>query len=213
MPSLSTPKLDKNRHSSPQEAVMAESVNRKLFISRLKTVIDLFGGNSGLARKIGSAESSIRRWASGIVEPKYDSLLSIAQAADISVEWLMTGKGEMRASGFVPTTNAEHLATSGELRSQSIATIGSDNMEPTLCIGDEIGIEDTSLPLREVVSGIYMLKIDGTKGVWRLQKTVDKKLWILNDNPKYHQSNASINLETSQGVEIVAKVIWVRHIL
>jgi phage repressor protein C with HTH and peptisase S24 domain len=211
MPSLSTPDLEKNRHTRSNQAAVANSGDREVFISRLKEVIKIFGSNSALAREIGSAESTIRRWAAGAVEPKYDSLVAISKAADISLEWLMTGRGQMRESTQTPPIAGEKTVDRAEHVVEATMIVAWDNMEPTLCTGDEIGIEPAKIDPQEVTSGIYILRMGSIKGVWRLQPAADKKIWLLNDNPKYQRGDTSIDLTKAHDIEISARVLWVRH--
>lgn len=173
---------------------------------RLKMIVDQFGSNSAFARHIGVAETTIRRWINGSVEPKHHSLVGVAAAANVSIEWLMSGKGEMRPQGGIP----KGPAVEGKAIPRS-RQVQSDNMEPTLCFGDDIGIEAISITPAQVQSGVYVVRVGGSEGIWRLQGTPDKKLWLLNDNPKYHQSNTAVDLSEAKDLEIVARVTWVRH--
>jgi phage repressor protein C with HTH and peptisase S24 domain len=175
---------------------------------RLKIIVDQFGSNSAFARHIGVAETTIRRWINGSVEPKHHSLVGVAAAANVSIEWLMSGKGEMRPQETIRLREAAEVEYKTTARSRQVQ---SDNMEPTLCFGDDIGIEAVSIAPSQVQSGVYVVRIGGSEGIWRLQGTPDKKLWLLNDNPKYHQSNTAVDLSEAKDLEIVARVTWVRH--
>jgi transcriptional regulator with XRE-family HTH domain len=70
------------------------------FIDRLKTLIEEFPSLSAFARSCGIAESTIRKWRDGDSEPDRDKLVALAEAANVSLEWLVAGKGEMRLGGL-----------------------------------------------------------------------------------------------------------------
>jgi phage repressor protein C with HTH and peptisase S24 domain len=210
MPSLSTPNQDKTRHMRSNQAAAAKNSEREVFISRLKSVVEAFGSNSAFAREIGSAESTIRRWLAGTVEPKYDSLVAIANAANISLEWLMTGK-EDADSPIAPIYSGDSTGIRAEQGIQETMIVRWDNMEPTIYKGDEIGIEIVEIDPSEVTSGIYILKMGDSRGVWRIQPAADKKIWLLSDNPKYQKGDTAIELTQAHDIEIDARVIWVRH--
>jgi phage repressor protein C with HTH and peptisase S24 domain len=53
--------------------------------------------------------------------------------------------------------------------------------------------------------------VGDNEGIWRLQSTPDKRLWLLNDNPKYQHSNTAIDLSEAENLEVIARVVWVRH--
>jgi phage repressor protein C with HTH and peptisase S24 domain len=210
MPSLSTPDQNKIRHMRSNQAAAAKNSEREVFISRLKSVVEAFGSNSAFAREIGSAESTIRRWLAGTVEPKYDSLVAIANVANVSLEWLMTGK-EDADSPIKPIYSSESTIIHAEQSTQKTMIVGWDNMEPTIYKGDEIGIEAVKIDPREVTSGIYVLKMGDSRGVWRIQPAADQKIWLLNDNPKYQKGDTAIEITQAHNVEIDARVLWVRH--
>jgi phage repressor protein C with HTH and peptisase S24 domain len=203
--------LVKNRTSNPQSAHSAGSLDLQNLKDRIKLVAGLQGGNSALARSIDSAESTVRKWIKGDAEPKYNSLVSIANATNVSLEWLMSGAGEMRVQGAEKKNDklGEARATYGgrEVRAEVL----SSNMEPTLCPGDEIGTEPSQVPVSQIQDGIYLIRVGDNEGIWRLQSTPDKRLWLLNDNPKYQHSNTAIDLSEAENLEVIARVVWVRH--
>lgn len=55
-----------------------------------------FNGNySEFARAIGVSQPSLTRWIKGEADTSRTNLIKIAEAANVSVEWLITGNGEM----------------------------------------------------------------------------------------------------------------------
>lgn len=62
------------------------------FIARMELCADKVGSVSALARKAGISQSGIRRYFSG-GEPTRPHLAALANAAQVSLEWLATGCG------------------------------------------------------------------------------------------------------------------------
>ena len=61
-----------------------------------------FGSRYRLAKASGVPESTLQQYAQARndLPPRADILLKLAQAANVSFEWLMTGKGQMRPAGI-----------------------------------------------------------------------------------------------------------------
>ncbi len=57
-----------------------------------------FGSVADLARAVGVSDNAIYKWVSGRGQPSMMSLVNLAKAAGVSVEWLATGRG---ASGRI----------------------------------------------------------------------------------------------------------------
>ncbi|MBB4287408.1 helix-turn-helix domain-containing protein [Roseospira goensis] len=65
------------------------------FHARLNLILADEKSSTAFARRAGLSQSGFRRIEKG-GEPGLQSLLSIAQAAGVSIEWLATGEGPMR---------------------------------------------------------------------------------------------------------------------
>jgi phage repressor protein C with HTH and peptisase S24 domain len=52
-----------------------------------------FGSVADLARAVGVSDNAIYKWVSGRGQPGMISLVNLAKAAGVSVEWLATGRG------------------------------------------------------------------------------------------------------------------------
>jgi len=88
------------------------------FVSRLKLLIDEFGSARAFARACGVSESAIRKWHGGTSEPTREKLVAMAEAANVSIEWLASGRGSMRPSKLtystqipLPSGVSEHIPT------------------------------------------------------------------------------------------------------
>ncbi|HLW69395.1 MAG TPA: S24 family peptidase [Candidatus Binataceae bacterium] len=63
------------------------------FRRRLRLIMQQFGSVADLAKAVGVSDNAIYKWVSGRGQPSMTSLVSLAQAAGVSVEWLATGHG------------------------------------------------------------------------------------------------------------------------
>lgn len=63
------------------------------FRQRLRLIMQQFGSIADLARAVGVSDNAIYKWVSGRGLPSTISLVNLANAAGVSVEWLATGKG------------------------------------------------------------------------------------------------------------------------
>lgn len=73
--------------------------------ARLKLVIETSGLTiTDVANKCGIPYSSLQNYLRGLREPKADALIAISTHLNISIDWLLTGKGEMRHGSVAPST-------------------------------------------------------------------------------------------------------------
>jgi len=56
-----------------------------------------FGSVADLAKAVGVSDNAIYKWVSGRGQPGMASLVSLARAEGVSVEWLATGEGATKA--------------------------------------------------------------------------------------------------------------------
>ena len=75
-----------------------QGANREAFAARIELLTDGSGvKNSELARKAGISEALVRNWKlPGGSEPARDKIIAFAEAANVNIEWLMTGREPMR---------------------------------------------------------------------------------------------------------------------
>ncbi|QSB02678.1 helix-turn-helix transcriptional regulator [Methylomonas sp. EFPC1] len=67
----------------------------ELFASRVSLLVDMAGGNSEFARKCDVSEGVVRKWKNGESDPSRTRLVTIANAMNVSVNWLATGEDPM----------------------------------------------------------------------------------------------------------------------
>lgn len=66
---------------------------RLQFAARLKELVKAYENASAIAREVGVAEGTIRKWANGVSQPKLGEVELLAQALGVSFFWLATGEG------------------------------------------------------------------------------------------------------------------------
>jgi phage repressor protein C with HTH and peptisase S24 domain len=72
---------------------MSTTVVDEEFRRRLRLIMQQFGSVADLARAVGVSDNAIYKWVAGRGQPSMISLVNLAKAAGVSVEWLATGKG------------------------------------------------------------------------------------------------------------------------
>ncbi|HVB82635.1 MAG TPA: helix-turn-helix domain-containing protein [Candidatus Binataceae bacterium] len=74
------------------------------FAQRFAILVREFGSRYRLSRASGVPESTLQEYSRrlGDLPPRADILFKLARAANVSFEWLATGKGEMRPPGLLP---------------------------------------------------------------------------------------------------------------
>lgn len=91
---------------------------------RLKAALDRksLGGKSyvEIGKKLGNvSHTTIGNWINGKKLPKSEHLLMLATELNISIDWLLTGQGEMD----IPVISGEVLVISTDLPQEARATI------------------------------------------------------------------------------------------
>lgn len=76
---------------------MSSSPVNEEFRRRLRLIMQQFGSVADLARAVGVSDNAIYKWVSGRGQPSMTSLVSLARAARVSVEWLATGQEAAKA--------------------------------------------------------------------------------------------------------------------
>ncbi|MGA2408767.1 MAG: helix-turn-helix transcriptional regulator [Candidatus Binataceae bacterium] len=87
---------------------MSTTVVDEEFRRRLRLIMQQFGSVADLARAVGVSDNAIYKWVSGRGQPGMISLVNLAKAAGVSVEWLATGRGTpAKGKAETPATPAE----------------------------------------------------------------------------------------------------------
>jgi transcriptional regulator with XRE-family HTH domain len=77
---------------------------RGSFADRFALLVKEFGSRYRLAKASGVSESTLQQYAQQGTDlpPRADILIALAHAANVSIDWLAKGQGEMRAAGQLP---------------------------------------------------------------------------------------------------------------
>jgi phage repressor protein C with HTH and peptisase S24 domain len=75
------------------------------FRRRLRLIMQQFGSVADLARAVGVSDNAIYKWVSGRGQPSMLSMVHLARAARVSIEWLATGHDPSRSEAPVGETH------------------------------------------------------------------------------------------------------------
>jgi phage repressor protein C with HTH and peptisase S24 domain len=108
---------------------MSTTVVDEEFGTRLRLIMQQFGSVADLARAVGVSDNAIYKWVTGRGKPGMSSLVNLARAAGVSVEWLATGKGQPLKSRaeISPKIPTEFVATPGNSTPEPSVKAGSSN--------------------------------------------------------------------------------------
>lgn len=95
---------------SRMETLPPTTQEQDRFIERLRLLIDKVGSANALAKSAGVSQSGFQRYLAG-GQPTRKVLIALAQAAQVDLGWLMTGKGDPRQS------DDPHFGLDGSIRS------------------------------------------------------------------------------------------------
>jgi phage repressor protein C with HTH and peptisase S24 domain len=136
------------------------------FRRRLRLIMQQFGSVADLARAVGVSDNAIYKWVSGRGQPSMISLVNLARAARVSIEWLATGqeasKGDSQntESGdyvYMPRNSVRSPVGRGTVQSRQIVDYVALKTE---WLSRRIGIDPKSLILVEAVSDSMTPTID-----------------------------------------------------
>ena len=207
--------------------------SHEAFAERLRRVIRDTGTILGLSEKAGVSDSTIHLWLRDS-EPSREKLVNLADAAGVSVEWLATGRGEMRADR-VPEGYAlvdRYVLHEGvykgvdalALKREWIADLpgkptpaalflfqaSGDAMAPTITDGDLVLTNTSDRDLRD--GGIFVIRPQSTPPshphmIRRVrQRTTGAFELLREDDPEHHIVEFPIPPDTR--IDIIGRVIW-----
>lgn len=110
---------------------MSTTVVDEEFGTRLRLIMQQFGSVADLARAVGVSDNAIYKWVTGRGKPGMSSLVNLAKAAGVSVEWLATGRGQALKSRpeIQRKIPAEFVATPGSSTREAGAKAGLSNAQ------------------------------------------------------------------------------------
>jgi phage repressor protein C with HTH and peptisase S24 domain len=203
---------------------------RGKFSIRIKTLATFVGGPKQLSERSGLSRAVIGKYLSGKSDPSRQRLVKLANAAGVSIRWLVTGEGEMSRDdqsfvfmpgGEIKDRSAGEPAVSGDqivdhlalradwvreaLRADPnrVALIEArrDSMAPTINDGDLLLVEVSGDPF--ALDGIYVIIRPDGLAAKRLVKRIDGTFEIRSDNPLY-----GCEVARPEALKILGRVIW-----
>lgn len=91
------------RQTSASDQVNVQAGKVDAFGERISLAVKKAGGATKLAEMTGLSTSVLRSWRSEKSDPSRTSLIKVAKAAGISLEWLATGEGSPDQGAEVPS--------------------------------------------------------------------------------------------------------------
>ncbi len=107
--------------------VKVDALNIDAFKERISVAIERAGGATSMSKKAGVSSSVLRKWRSGQSEPSRTNLIKMAIAADVSVEWLVSGEGGLETTAQVEPLGMDDYAFVPLYDAQCSAGAGSWN--------------------------------------------------------------------------------------
>lgn len=145
---------------------MSRTTEEQEFRRRLRLIMQQFGSVADLARAVGVSDNAIYKWVSGRGQPSMVSLVNLARAARVSVEWLATGQeanardvrdSEAGEYAYLPRHSVR--AQAGRVIMQSPQIVDHVAMKSEW-LGRRLGAEPKSVMLVEAVGDAMSPTID-----------------------------------------------------
>lgn len=117
------------RQTSPSDQVNVEAGKVDAFGERISIAIQRVGGATRMAEMASVSTSVLRKWRAGQSEPQLTSLVSMARAAGVTVEWLATGEGSPDKGAESPSKQGFGPAEIDLDLLESVATTALEELE------------------------------------------------------------------------------------
>lgn len=136
------------------------------FRRRLRLIMQQFGSVADLAQAVGVSDNAIYKWVSGRGQPSMISLVNLARAARVSIEWLATGEDAPKSEAqtaesdeyvYLPRNSMRSSVGRGAMQSRQIVDYLALKVE---WLRRRIGIDPKSLILIEAVGDSMAPTID-----------------------------------------------------
>ena len=199
------------------------------FSDRLKELMEDPKKTSAFARKCGLGEASIRQYLNGGT-PGIDKAEAIAHANGVSLEWLITGRGEKTPHVLLPAFDAEASAKAGKLvlgmpqgddgvtldflqrhRIGGVETLFAcasygDGMEPAIMHDDIVILTRAVDGTERGHDGIYLVLCGSQPMLNRIAFLGGGRVRVTSDNAAYAANNADLALGTD--IKLLGKALF-----
>lgn len=212
--------------------------DKTAFATRLKQAAEHTGNTTLLARKAGISRPTLSDYLSAKADPPRLKILALAHAADVRVNWLMTGEGAMLegapdAEGTIgiPLYNS-HLAAGGgafndlasaikqipfeaSLLAGFVGRNGTEGLAMLMVNGDSMypTIADGATVLIDmkaisIEDSIYAFVLDDMARVKRLRRQVSGNIEVISDNEVLYPREV-ITPENHTQFRLLGRVRWI----
>jgi phage repressor protein C with HTH and peptisase S24 domain len=203
---------------------------------RIAAMADLVGSKKKLADAAGISESQLYRCIKGASATTVEPLVAMAKAANVSIEWAVSGEGLMHADQYdtlsvndsklksIPCYTASHQHCQTRTASPEFALpshwvkqrgLNDQSLVILTARGDSMNptIPDGSLVLidtqnRSLLDGrLYALREENFEMIKRIQRVPGQGVWLLSDNK--HYNDVLLEQNDMNQLEIIGRVVWI----
>jgi len=189
------------------------------------------GSNSArsFAIKAGISPTALRKYIDGDSTPNLERLIAIADAGNVSIQWLATGEdshikklavkeaSSNYSNELTPDNDQKFLSQLLELHKKRLQSKGfnesklialcaqGDAMEPS--IGDSDALIVHTKDTKPIDGNIYAFKIEGQLVVKRIQINLNGSCLLISDNNRYPMME--IKKEEIENFEVIGRVVHI----
>lgn len=207
--------------------------------TRIKEASARIGDRKKVANLMGISEAQLYRYLKGEGAPSVSSLVALAKAADVSIDWLATGKGGQGDVGltpdygYIPLYNVRASAGEGnEFDRESVVShlafnqtwlkneLKANPKDLVAIIVQGESMEPTLSDGDAVLintqdssisrDGIYVFRMGNGLSVKRLQHMPGGLIRAKSDNPSYEPFDFRLD-ELGADFTVIGRVVWVAH--
>lgn len=203
---------------------------------RLEQVVSLYPDRVNAAEVAGVSIQLLRRILTEESDPPLQAVLNLARPMGISLDWIVSGEGDMYETQPRAVAEAQANPTSANMVAFTLAgtdvqmafsrtwikqqlQVSADSLELMQVPGDSM---EGTLSSRDVVlvnkadtqpaNGLFVLRLDGVLDVRRLQRLPGSKLKVSGSNEAYDPFELDLT-QATPGFEIVGKLVWYGRIV
>ena len=143
------------------------------FAKRLETAIKKIGGVGLACSKAGITYPTLTRWKEGTSDPKLSNIVAFAKAANVSLDWLVSGSGE-EVNAAIPDIAAISAAQGISVEDAIDTLKAMIDTQPKLTEEEAFLLKEfraldddqRRMMLRFIIGGFDSLNSSGGKGIF-----------------------------------------------